>query len=410
MAPSGVIRSDLITEHGRVRAIGLVVLLGLTLAAAEGLSSARQFTSGVNVVEVYATVADKAGQPVTGLSREAFTVRENGDPQQITTFAAGEFPLSAAVTIDRSFSMAGERLASAKSGARSFLGGLRPTDESMLIAIGSTTEILAPLATNRREQLDALEGLDAFGTTGLYDSIVAALEAIQPARGRRALILLSDGDDRYSNTTAQEALERARASDVLVYPIALGRTRPQAFAELASLTGGRSFHVRDARQPRRRQREVQAFAGDGIDETRRVADQKPAFAGRLFGVELALREGRDRPAVSCQVVVSRIGVPPDPCAGRLEQVGARCFIGLPAGTDREVIRPREGPQVTGGGAREGNLDPRAAAIAYVITAGNRERVAGKRLRNRTPDQAVGAVCADQPVCGDCLATYFQRPT
>jgi Ca-activated chloride channel family protein len=248
VAPSGVIRSDLTTEHGRARAIGLVVLIGLALTAAEVFPSVRQFTSGVNVVEVYSTVTDKAGKPVTGLSREAFTVRENGDPQQITTFAAGEFPLSAAVAIDRSFSMAGERLASAKSGARSFLGGLRPTDESMLIAIGSTTDILAPLATNRREQLDAVAGLDAFGTTGLYDSIVAALEAIQPARGRRALILLSDGDDRYSKTTAQEALERARASDVLVYPIALGRTRPQPFAELASLTGGRSFHVRDARQ------------------------------------------------------------------------------------------------------------------------------------------------------------------
>lgn len=248
VAPSGVIRSDLTTEHGRARAIGLVVLIGLALTAAEVFSSARQFTSGVNVVEVYSTVTDKAGKPVTGLSREAFTVRENGDPQQITTFAAGEFPLSAAVAIDRSFSMTGDRLASAKSGARIFLGALRETDESMLIAVGSTTDTLAPLSRNRREQLDALAGLDAFGTTGLYDSIVAAIDAIQPARGRRALILLSDGDDRYSKTTSAEVLDRARAADVLIYPIALGRARPQAFAELASLTGGRSFHVRDARQ------------------------------------------------------------------------------------------------------------------------------------------------------------------
>ena len=213
------------------------------------LASARQFTSGVNVVEVYATVTDKAGKPVTGLGREAFTVRENGEAQQISTFAAGEFPLSVAVALDRSFSMAGDRLAAAKSGARIFLGGLRPTDESMLIAIGSTTDTLAPLSTNRREQLDALAGLDAFGTTGLYDSIVAAIEAIQPARGRRALILLSDGDDRYSKTTAQQSAWNAPGpADVLIYPIALGRTRPQAFAELATLTGGRSFHVRDARQ------------------------------------------------------------------------------------------------------------------------------------------------------------------
>jgi Ca-activated chloride channel family protein len=224
------------------------VLIGLVLSVAETRPSGRQFTSGVNVVEVYTTVTDKAGKPVTGLSREAFTVRENGELQRISTFAAGEFPLSVAVAIDRSFSMAGDRLASAKSGARIFLGALRATDESMVIAVGSTTDTLAPLSTNRREQLDALAGLDAFGTTGLYDSIVAAMEAIQPARGRRALILLSDGDDRYSKTSSAEVLERARASDVLVYPIALGRTRPQAFAELATLTGGRSFHVRDARQ------------------------------------------------------------------------------------------------------------------------------------------------------------------
>lgn len=249
VAPSGVIPSDLITEpRHRRQWLRLTVLIGLVLSVAETRPSGRQFTSGVNVVEVYTTVTDKAGKPVTGLSREAFTVRENGELQRISTFAAGEFPLSVAVAIDRSFSMAGDRLASAKSGARIFLGALRATDESMVIAVGSTTDTLAPLSTNRREQLDALAGLDAFGTTGLYDSIVAAMEAIQPARGRRALILLSDGDDRYSKTSSAEVLERARASDVLVYPIALGRTRPQAFAELATLTGGRSFHVRDARQ------------------------------------------------------------------------------------------------------------------------------------------------------------------
>lgn len=248
VAPSGAIRPDLITERRLARGIWTALLAGAALAGLARWADARQFTSGVNVVEVYATVTDSRGQPVTGLGREQFTVRENGELQQISTFAAGEFPLSVAVAIDRSFSMAGERLVSAKSAARIFLGALRPADESMLLAVGSDTEVLAPLATNRRDQLDALAGLDAFGTTGLYDSIITAIDAIQPARGRRALILLSDGSDRYSKATAAGALERARASDVLIYPIAFGRVRPEAFAELASLTGGRSFHVRDARQ------------------------------------------------------------------------------------------------------------------------------------------------------------------
>jgi Ca-activated chloride channel family protein len=217
------------------------------VAAAEGPIRAHQFSSGVNVVEVYATVTDDRGEPVRGLDKGAFTVMENGQVQTVSTFAEGEFPLSAAVALDRSFSMAGERLAVAKSAARVFLGELRPDDEAMILAVGSEVDIVAPLSKDRDAQYAALSRLDAFGTTGLHDAIIRAIEAIQPARGRRALVLLSDGNDRYSKATAAEALERARRADVLMYPVALGAVRPPLFAELASLTGGRSFHVRDAR-------------------------------------------------------------------------------------------------------------------------------------------------------------------
>jgi len=247
VAPSGALSAHLITNCGRRRRYGRAVL-GAVLLILGARPAAAQFTSSVNVVEVYATVTDAKGGPVTGLVQEDFTVRENGEPQQVSTFAAGQFPLSVAVAIDRSFSMAGERLATAQSAARLFLGELRPDDESMLLAIGSQTEIVAPLSRDRQAQLAALARVDAFGTTGLYDSIVAAIDAIQPAKGRRALILLSDGSDRYSTVTASQALERARRSDVLIYPIAFGQTRPETFAELATLTGGRSFHVRNAKE------------------------------------------------------------------------------------------------------------------------------------------------------------------
>lgn len=220
----------------------VAVLIALVLTS----PAAAQFTSSINVVEVYATVSDARGTSVGGLSREDFVVQENGEPQQVTTFAAGEFPLSVAVCLDRSFSMAGRPLAAARSAARLFLGELRPSDESMVIAVGSSTEIVAPLSTDRDAQHAALARLDPFGTTGLYDSIVAAIDAIQQARGRRALVLLSDGNDRYSTATASDALAKARGSDVLVYPVAFGRARPGLFAELASLTGGRSYHVEDA--------------------------------------------------------------------------------------------------------------------------------------------------------------------
>ena len=224
------------------------MLAAAGVAVLAGGAAGAQFASAVNVVEVYATVTDRDGAPVRGLQQADFVVREDGEPQRISTFSAGEFPLSVAVALDRSFSMTGERLAIARSAARVFLGALRPEDESMIIAVGSQTEVVAPLSRDRAAQQEVLSRVDAFGTTGLHDAVIAAIDAIQPARGRRALVLLSDGSDRYSTASAAEALGRARSSDVLVYPVAIGRTRAPLFAELATLTGGRSYHLEDPRR------------------------------------------------------------------------------------------------------------------------------------------------------------------
>jgi Ca-activated chloride channel homolog len=235
--------SDCITSAMRRAAASLVYLV-----VPAALLAAAQFTSGVNVVEVYTAVVDHDGQPVTGLTREDFTVLEDGRPQQVSAFAEGDFPLSVAVAVDRSFSMAGAELNEARSAAIAFLEALRPVDQAMVVAIGSEVETVAPLSTDRRAQSDAVAALKPWGTTGLYDAVILAVDAVQTAKGRRALVLLSDGTDRYSKATSAEALERARRSDVMIYPIALGRTRPQVFAELASLTGGRSFQPREPGQ------------------------------------------------------------------------------------------------------------------------------------------------------------------
>jgi len=218
----------------RALALGLAILAG-----DPGVSA--QFSSGVNVVEVYAAVTDETGNPVSGLRRDDFTVLEDGQPQVLSAFAEGDFPLSVAVALDRSFSMGTERLPTAVSAARTFLGELRARDQSMLVAIGSEIEVLAPLSTDRASQMRALSVLKPWGTTGLHDAIIQSIDAVQTAKGRRALVLLSDGTDRYSKATATEALDRARHADVMIYPVAIGRTRPPLFAELASLTGGRSF-------------------------------------------------------------------------------------------------------------------------------------------------------------------------
>jgi Ca-activated chloride channel family protein len=191
---------------------------------------------------------------VTGLSRADFTVVEDGVPQMLSAFAEGDFALSVAIAIDRSFSMAPRQrdgrsqAPSAPAAARTFLGELRSQDQSMIVAIGSEVEVVAPLSSERPAQLRAVAALTPWGTTGLYDAIIESIDAIQAAKGRRALVLLSDGNDRYSKATAEEALARARRSDVMVYPVTIGSTQPPLFAQLSTLTGGRSFHPRDAVQ------------------------------------------------------------------------------------------------------------------------------------------------------------------
>jgi len=205
--------------------------------------AASQFASGVAAVEVYAAVTDGKGEPVRDLTAADFEILEDGQPQTVSTFVAGDFPLTVAVGLDRSFSVAGDRLAAMKRATVTFLDALRPEDEVILLKIGSTVETVKDKALVRSD----VERTDAFGTTALHDAIVAAIDAVDASRGRRALVLLSDGNDRYSRATAGDVLARARTANVIVYPIAFGRDRPELFAELAALTGGRSFNTRNER-------------------------------------------------------------------------------------------------------------------------------------------------------------------
>ena len=235
-------------RNSTTSALAAALLLGWYTTAG------AQFTSGVNVVEVYTAVVDQAGNPVTGLTRADFTVLEDGVPQALTTFAEADFPLSVAVAVDRSFSMMPRprggrpQVLGAPAAARTFLDELRPQDEAMVVAIGSEVEIVAPLSRDRAAQRQAIAGLTPWGTTGLSDAIVLSIDAIQPAKGRRAMVLLSDGRDRYSTIGESDALARARRSDVMIYAVAIGVPQSPFFAQLATLTGGRSFFPRDAAQ------------------------------------------------------------------------------------------------------------------------------------------------------------------
>jgi Ca-activated chloride channel family protein len=210
--------------------------------------AAAQFASGVNLTEVYATVTDDRGQPVAGLTASDFRMSEDGRPQSIAVFAAGEFPLSVVVALDRSFSMAGTRLDLAKRAAAAFIRALRPDDEVIVLAVGSEIETITAAVPARDAARTAWDAIAPWGTTPLYDATRQSIDIVQTRKGRRALLIISDGIDRDSEMSATALIDYARKSDVLVYPIAVGKDRVPELAELAAVTGGRSLAVRDPKQ------------------------------------------------------------------------------------------------------------------------------------------------------------------
>jgi Ca-activated chloride channel family protein len=225
----------------------VAVLFPAALPHAQEGSLAR-FSSAVQAVEVYATVTDSAGEPVTGLRADDFQLDDDGVRQTITTFAEGAFPLTVALGVDRSLSMAGEPLRLARRAAQGFLQQLQPGDRSMVVAINAAAEVVAPLEAPRAAQIRAIEALDPWSTTALRDAVVKTLERLAPESGRQALVVFSDGADRDTRETNAGMLERARRGSALVYPIVFGRGAvPATLADVARLTGGRSFALRDAR-------------------------------------------------------------------------------------------------------------------------------------------------------------------
>src|SRR5258706_2143006 len=232
----------------RLMVAAAVALAGaaIPIAAAQQEGPLAQFSSQVQLVEVYATVTDDKGELVTGLGQNDFAVYENNQLQQISAFAAGEFPLTVALGVDRSWSMAGKPLELAKQASRTFLNQLKVGDRSMVVAISSSADVIAPLSMDRGTQARAIAALDPWSTTALRDAIIASLDRLESEPGRQALVLFSDGNDRSNRATVAEVIARARRGNALVYPITIGKQRPPLLAELAVLTGGRSFLLKDA--------------------------------------------------------------------------------------------------------------------------------------------------------------------
>jgi Ca-activated chloride channel family protein len=278
-----------------VRAVlfwGPLVVLSASLSSQQ---IAPQFSTGVQLVEVYASVTDASGTPVTDLRQSDFEVLEDGVPQVVSVFALGEFPLTLALGVDRSFSMAGEPLRQAKQAARAFLSELRPEDRVTVVSISADAEVVAPLSTDREGQARAIASLTPWSTTSLHDALLLMLDRLEAEPGRAAIVVVSDGVDRYSHASAPQLLARASSGSTLIYPILIGRQQPAVIGDLARVSGGRAFTLGSITT-------LQAALATVARELRRqyllgYVPRRPAGSGGAVWRSIRVRLSNPRPGV-----------------------------------------------------------------------------------------------------------------
>ena len=208
----------------------------------------------INMVELYTTVSDKKGHPIEGLQPQDFVVREEGQEQEIRRFElVRDLSIHAGVVIDASTSMQ-EELQEALDGALEFFEGvIRPKDRASVVVFNDEPILKVPFTSNLEVLANGLVDVESEGETALYDTIVFSLHYFSGLRGKRALILLSDGEDSRSRWTLSETMDFARRSGVAIYTIALGLDRRKAesrsaLIRLARETGGRFFSISGVRE------------------------------------------------------------------------------------------------------------------------------------------------------------------
>lgn len=203
----------------------------------------------VQLVELYTAVVDRKGRPVPDVPREDFTVFEDGVEQEILRFERVEnLPIYAGLMIDNSISMAEELDEAIKGGLRFFEKVITPKDRAAVITFNNRPTLAVRFTSQNEVLAGSLQGLAAEGETAIYDSLIFALHYFGGVKGKRAIILITDGEDSRSKYQFDEALDYARRSGVTIYPVGLNLSSRNTgirmkMERLANETGGRMFFV-----------------------------------------------------------------------------------------------------------------------------------------------------------------------
>ena len=231
-----------------VRALVIATAVWTLVAAAPGAQERPQgqgfsFRTGVELINVTATVTDDQGRFVSGLTAKDFEVYEDGKLQTIAQFDSERVPVSLGIALDTSGSMAGEKIVAAQAAVNRFLYDLLgEQDEVFLYRFDARPELLHGWTPDRRAVGRILGTVRPNGGTALYDAVAMSVPLAQSGtRRKKALVLISDGNDTSSQTELGDLRQLIRETEVLIYAVGIDASgRQGSYYSGASTTSGSS--------------------------------------------------------------------------------------------------------------------------------------------------------------------------
>ncbi|MCU1290284.1 MAG: Mg-chelatase subunit ChlD [Acidobacteria bacterium] len=213
----------------------------------------RPITIKTDLVTLTLTVTDVYGRYVSGLSKNAFTILDNNQEQEITYFSDADAPVSVGILFDVSDSMSGEKIGKARKALERFIGTSHPSDEYFLIAFNNRAQLLLDRTRDGESVLQKLTLVDPRNNTALYDAVYLGAEKVtRGSHQKKAMLIISDGQDNSSRYNFGEVRRLLKESDVVTYAVGImdggdagspTGMQGQAFLdELTSVTGGKSFY------------------------------------------------------------------------------------------------------------------------------------------------------------------------
>lgn len=244
---------------------GLLVLIGLMAVGGQLIARAPQdpearFRASVDIVNVTATVSDGEGRFVPGLRMQDFVIHEDGTLQQVSFFSNERVPISLGILLDASGSMTSEKMLAARSAIDRFAFELLDAEDELFFGeFASQARITQTWTTDRSLISRAVRNVAPTGGTAMYDAIAQALPlAAQGKHRKKALLVISDGNDTSSRFSVDDLRRLIRQSEVLVYALGVDsqasgptpfRLRPRQRPQLRLPIPPRPFPTPGGRRP-----------------------------------------------------------------------------------------------------------------------------------------------------------------